>query len=452
MNSFSKESERTEFKQSLAESKDIVKTVAAFSNTHGGNIYVGIQDDGTVLGVEIGRNSVEKLANSIKQNTDPCIYPRINVTKESGKTIMVITVSENASKPVFAFGRAYKRVGKTNQLLGQNEIRRLSLQSTNMSWDGQICKEATLKDLDWDYITDSFIPRYEQISEKGITGKSKDLLQALHLIKDDQPTNAGILLLGKHPLHFFSHSYIALARYKGVSVGGEKLDYKEFKSNLFQQIDKCNEYLIEHTALMSRLQPGEVQRKDISEYGRFSVRELITNAVCHRDYEDQHGKIIIKMFDDRIEFYNIGGLPDGISKDNITSQQFSRNPVIANVLAKLKYIEELGEGWDKIIDEYKSHPLNPKMPVIEATAKSMLVTLFSTKEQFEKNRLVHLNHRQRKALSYVNQHGLITNRDYRTLFPDITSRTALNDLRELVDEGILQKKGSTKGTYYIIPK
>lgn len=126
--------------------------------------------------------------------------------------------------------------------------------------------------------------------------------------------------------------------------------------------------------------------------------------------------------------------------------------MIANVLSKLEYIEELGEGGDKIVDEHNHHVLYPKMPAIEATAKSMLVTLFSTKENFDQSKSVHLNLRQRKALDFVNQHGLITNRDYRTLFPEISSRTALNDLRELVDEGILQKKGSTKGAYYIIPK
>jgi len=92
------------------------------------------------------------------------------------------------------------------------------------------------------------------------------------------------------------------------------------------------------------------------------------------------------------------------------------------------------------------------MPAIEATAKSVLVTLFFTKEKFEQEKSIRLNPRQKKALAFVNQQGLITNRDYITLFPGITSRTALNDLRELVDEGILQKKGSTKGTYYIIPK
>jgi hypothetical protein len=84
------------------------------------------------------------------------------------------------------------------------------------------------------------------------------------------------------------------------------------------------------------------------------------------------------------------------------------------------------------------------MPAIEATAKSMLVTLFSTKERFEQVSSVRLNHRQKKALAFVNQHGLITNRDYRTLFPEITSRTALNDLRELADKDILQKKVQQK--------
>jgi ATP-dependent DNA helicase RecG len=371
------------------------------------------------------------------------------VTEKSKKKIIVISVEENTSKPVFAFGRAYKRVGKTNQRLGQNEIRKLSLQSANVSWDRQICKDATLKDLDWDYITESFIPRYGQISQKEITGKSKDLLQALHLIKEDQPTNAGILLLGKHPLHFFSHSYIALARYKGVAVGGEKLDYKEFTNNLFQQIDKCNKYIIEHTALMSRLHPGEVQRKDISEYGRFSVRELITNAVCHRDYEDQHGKIIIKMFDDRIEFYNIGGLPDGISKDNITSQQFSRNPVIANVLAKLKYIEELGEGWDKIIDEHKHHVLNPEMPAIEATAKSVLVTLFSTKERFEQDDKQIETDRQKQIIEYLKNNDRITTSLCAKLL-DISADTALRELSTLCSHGIISRKGVGRGTYYIL--
>jgi len=84
---------------------------------------------------------------------------------------------------------------------------------------------------------------------------------------------------------------------------------------------------------MSKLLPYQVQRQDIPEYGLFSIRELITNTVCHRDYENQHTKIIIKIFSNKIEFYNPGGLPENITPRNIAEKQYSRNPVIAKVLA-----------------------------------------------------------------------------------------------------------------------
>ena len=316
-------------------------------------------------------------------------------------------------------------------------------------WDEQICEGASLEDIDWKSVEDFFIPLYEKLSERGVIGKSKELLKSLGCIKNNEPTNAGILLFGKTPQKFFINSYIALARYKGKEVFGEKLDYKEFTGNLFQQIDNCNSYLVEHTALMSKLVPGEVRRRDIPEYGRFSVRELITNAVCHRNYEDQGGKIIIKTFDDKIEFYNIGGLPEWITPENITSEQYSRNPTIAKVLAKVEYIEELGEGWDKIIKEHKEHPLNPKMPEIKSTKNSTFVTLFSTKEKFEKGKK-ELNERQKASIDFVRRNNRITAMEYREL-NDVTKKTATRDLHDLVEREIFIKIGRTgKGVYYTL--
>jgi len=125
----------------------------------------------------------------------------------------------------------------------------------------------------------------------------------LSCIKEGKPTNAGILLFGENPQYFFRNSYIALARYKGKMEGVERLDYKEFFGNLFHQIDECDKYIKEHIAIMSRLLPHKVEREDIPEYCWFSIRELVTNAVCHRDYEDQGSKVIAKIFSDRIEFY-----------------------------------------------------------------------------------------------------------------------------------------------------
>ena len=348
------ESEILELKPSLSQTKNIIETVSAFSNTKGGSIIIGADDKGNIIGVDVGEKTIENLANRIKQNTNTQIYPSISVEKIDGKNIIAVEVKESKSKPVFAFDRVYKRIGKSNHRISSDEIRKMALDGKKIYWDEQICEDAALEDIDWKYMEDFFIPFYEKVSERKVVGKPKELLESLGCIKNDKPTNAGILLFGKNPQKFFINSYIALARYRGDIEGIERLDYKEFVGNLFQQIDKCDEYIKEHIATMSRLLPYQVQRQDIPEYGLFSVRELVTNAACHRDYFNQHTKVIIKMFSNRIDFYNPGGLPEDITPENITEKQFSRNSIIAKVLAKVKYIEELGEGWNKILGNMKN--------------------------------------------------------------------------------------------------
>jgi ATP-dependent DNA helicase RecG len=199
---------------------------------------------------------------------------------------------------------------------------------------------------------------------------------------------------------------------------------------------------------MSRLLPYRVEREDIPEYGFFSIRELVTNAICHRDYSNQHTKVIIKMFSDRIEFYNPGSLPEEITPQNITEKQFSRNPVIAKVLAKVKFIEELGEGWNKIIKEHKEHPMKPKMPKIKADKISVLVTLFSSKEKFEIG--LEFSNRQIKAIDYVKSYGKITNHEYKNI-NRVTKKTATRDLQDLAGRGVLLRVGRTgKSVHYIL--
>jgi len=305
-------------------------------------------------------------------------------------------------------------------------------------------------DIDWTFIEENFISLYEETTEKETAGKPKDILRSLGCIKENKVTNGGILLFGKDPQRFFINSYIALARYSGERVGTRRLDYKEFKGNLFQQIDRCSEYISEHIAIMSRLLPGEIRREDIPEYGRFSIRELLTNAVCHRDYSDQGSKVIIKMFSNSIEFYNLGGLSKGITADNITTKQYSRNPTIAKVLAKVEYIEELGEGWDKIIREHEEHPLSPEFPVIQSDEYSTTVTIFSTKDKFEEKEKeeVELNERQKKAFEYLKKHGKITNREYREINRGISESTALRDLEELTEKNLVVRKGTGRKTRY----
>jgi len=444
------ENEGLEFKESPRLKEEICQVVSAFSNANSGSILIGVSNDGKVIGVDIGRNTVEELANYIKRNTDPAIFPSVKVFDVKGKKIIEIEVKESAEKPVFFKNHAYKRVGKTNQRISSSELRKLAKESgERVYWDEQICKGASLENIDWEFIKNFFIQGYEKFSKKRIIGTPEELLEALSCIKEGKPTNAGILLFGGNPHDFFRNSYIALARYKGKMEGVERLDYKEFFGNLFHQIDECDKYIKEHIAIMSRLLPHKVEREDIPEYCWFSIRELITNAVCHRDYEDQGSKVIVKLFSDRIEFYNPGGLPKGITPENILIRQYSRNPIIANALAKVKYIEELGEGWNKIIDEHKNHPLKPKLPKIISDKYSILVILYSVGEKFEKT-TTELNERQKKAIGYLRRNERITNKEYQEI-NKTTKKTATRDLQELVGLGILIKSGRTgRGVHYVL--
>jgi len=442
------ETQSVEFKESLSLKDEIGEEVSAISNTKSGSILVGVKDSGKVVGIQVGKRTLRDLAHYIKTHTDNPVFPKISAEEIEGKQVVVIDVNESQEKPVFFKGKAYKRVADSAHRLSASEIRRLAKESTKAYWDEQVCK-ATLGDIDWDFVEEFFIPRYESLTKRKTTGSSKELLEALECIKNNKPSNAGILLFGKEPRKLFMNSYIALARYKGKHEGIERLDYKEFEGNLLQQIDDSDRYIKEHTAIMSRLLPHRVEREDIPEYCWFSIRELITNAACHRDYSDQGSKVIVKMFEDRIEYYNPGGLPPGITVENITEKQYSRNPIIANVLAKIKYIEELGEGWNKIIDEHKAHPLKPKLPKIKSDEYSVLISLYSTKEKFEKGRL-ELNERQKEAIEYTRRRGKITNAEYQEI-NKTTKKTATRDLQNLVGRGIFIRVGRTgKGVYYVL--
>ena len=452
-----KESEILELKKSTGEWKEIIETASAFSNTRGGEILVGINNNGEVKGIEIGKNTLEDLTNKIKENTDPKVYPDISVEKLNNKHILSVQINESNDHLVLAFGRPYKRVGKSTVRISKDEYERLILEKhkDKLRFDNQICKHASLEDINWDFITKIFVPKYESVTETKLVSNQKELLEALGCIRNDKPTRGGVLLFGKNPQKFCKNAYIALARYKGKEVGVERLDYKEFNGNLFHQIDECDKYIKEHIAIMSRLLPYKVEREDIPEYPLFSIRELVTNAVVHRDYAIIGSKVIIKMFDNKIEFYNPGGLPSGITPENITNKQFSRNPILTRVLSKIGYIEELGEGWDKIINEHKNHTLIPKLPKIEADTYSVLVEIFSTRDKFEKEKMeeekAELNQRQKEVLEYIKERGKISNAEYRSIFK-VSAATAKRELKDLVIKKICRTSGAGPSLHYLLKK
>ena len=455
----SSESITVEWKESLSDIKGIIKTVSAFSNTEGGKIIIGVSEkSGSPVSIQIGKGTIENFTNVISQHTDPKVHPRVTVRKFDGKSIIVIEVKQSPHKPVLANGVPYARVGSSSLKMSKDDHEFLILEKhkEKLQFDKQICKGANLKDIDWAFVKKEFIPLYERVTGKKIAGTSKTILRSLGCIKNSKPTNAGILLFGKDPQKFFMNAYIALARYGTKDVDVRRLDYKEFTGNLFQQIDSCNKYIKDNTTVMSRLEKGKVRREDIPEYGWFSIRELVTNAVCHRNYSNIGTKVIVKMFSNRIEFYNPGGMSKGVTLKGIANIQFSRNPIISKILAKVEYIEELGEGWNKILKEHKAHPLSPKLPTVETDKYMFLVNIYSTKSKFvEKSseqlggRLgeelgVKLGENEEKILRLIIADKFATI-DFIAKSVGISTTAVENNLVKLKEKGVLRRVGPDKG-------
>lgn len=144
------ESEHVELKSSLSLINEIIESVSAFANTRGGRIIAGVNNTGRIVGVTIGKNTIEHITNRILQNTDPKINPRIRVDTIDGKSIVIIEVQESLDKLVLAFGRPFKRVGKSTVKMSKDEYERLILEkhSEKLQFDKEMCKDAEFKDID----------------------------------------------------------------------------------------------------------------------------------------------------------------------------------------------------------------------------------------------------------------------------------------------------------------
>ena len=192
-----------------------------------------------------------------------------------------------------------------------------------------------------------------------------------------------------------------------------------------------------------------LKREEQPEYPSFAVREALVNAVSHRDYRLTGRRVEIRMFEDRLEVISPGGLPGYITVDNIVEEHFSRNPRLVAGLFQWGYIEELGLGIDRMIEEMLQfgHP----SPEFNATPYSFGVVLHNRRERrpvasWDRN----MNERQMRALAQVQEFGRITNGDYRQICPNVSPETLRLDLVDLVNKGLLLKVGDKRGTYYIL--
>ncbi|HPP29421.1 MAG TPA: putative DNA binding domain-containing protein [bacterium] len=348
-----KESGKIEFKKSAGEWKEIVETICAFSNTDGGKIYIGVSDSGKITGVQIGKYTIEDLTNKIISNTDPKIYPEIKIERLNRKNIIMVDVKKASDQLILAFGKPYKRVGRSTVRMSKDEYERKVLEKhkEEFRFDTTICKDAKFSDVDVLKLRDFLkFAKSERGLEIPANSSPKATLMRLNLLKNDKLTNSAILLFGKNPQKFFYNAEVKCVRFKGTDVTGPMIDMKDVGGNLIDQVIETEKFIFNNIALTSWIEEGKIKRQEKWEYPPKAIREALVNAIVHRDYLPT-AKTQVRIFDDRIEFWNPGKLPDGWTVEKLKQQHESKpfNPLIARTFFWIKYIEEVGTGTNKII-------------------------------------------------------------------------------------------------------
>ena len=437
------ESQSVEFKESLKLRDKIGKTVSAFSNSGGGTVMVGVSDGGGIIGVGIGKNTMEELANYIKRNTDPQIFPSVKILEIGGKNVVMVEVEESQEKPAFFKNHAYKRVGKTNQMISSSELRKLAKESGGrVYWDERVCEGASLEDMEEDkvrwFVKEAKKQRGLDISEDL---PLEEVLMRLKLTRNKKLTNAAILLFGKNPQEFFTRPEVKCIRFKGIDVAGKMLDFKVIQTNLFDQLTESEKFIYNNISMAAWIEDWKLQRQEKWEYPPKAIREALANALCHREYETT-SSVQVRIFDDRIEFWNPGKLPEGWTVETLKQKHESKppNPSLIQHFFWLKYVEDVGTGTNKIIQWCKEWGL-PE-PCFEFTGTSLIVT-FKKPLHIEDLEKLGLNERQIKAVDYVSKKGSITNKEYREI-NNIARTTATKDLNTLLKTGIVTRIGRGK--------
>lgn len=348
------ESEFVEFKKSTASLREGVETICAFANHRGGHLFFGINDDGTVVGQQVTDDTIKNIANTIKLNTDPKLYPSIEKVEIEAKECVLVTIEESPLRPHLAYGRAFLRVGTTNQRLDQNRYEYLLQQRFNgYAFDYQILPEAVIEDIDNDLLYEFLeIANSVRNLNENLLLPPDIILKKLDLMKDSGITKGALLLFGKDPGRFFSgHFEIKCGNFQNDSDYDDILNEKEFHQNLIDQFRATLNFIQESIKTCS-IKNG-IHQVETLEFPVGVIREALVNMIVHRDYR-QDIKSSIEIRPSTISLNNPALLfGPTITIETLKKYHPSRpgNKLIAKIFYLMGLFENWGSGTLKIIEE-----------------------------------------------------------------------------------------------------
>ena len=433
-----------------AQPEALAASMVALANANGGLIVLGLDPNGRVAET-IWEEEAEVALREAAAMCRPPVAAEWQTIETAGDALVGIEVPRSADLHSLEDGRVLIRSGDENRPIAGEEIRRLATSKSAGDFEATTVPGATTDDFDQE-ILGEYLAKREARGAPRLGPVAQLLFEIGATTRTGEPTVTGVLLFSESPQVFLPQSGIVFVRFPGTeprdedgNAGYGRRD--ELHGPLARMVERAWNIVWDEMRVGAKV--DSLEREDLTDYPRFAVREALINAVAHRDYRIRGRRIEIRMYSDRMEVISPGGLPGYITVDNLVDEHFSRNPRIVNGLFQWGYIEELGLGIDRMIEEMvqAGHP----PPKFRATPHSFTVILSRERQKPAAPRWSRdMNERQTRALAYVREHGSITNREYRRLFPDVSSETLRLDLVDLVEKDLLLKIGSKKGTHYIL--
>lgn len=441
------ESALVELKAQVPAKQQIVKTIVAFCNGFGGKLIIGVQDDRAICGVE--EDDIDELMTSLQQSiyqsATPAILPSIYTQRIQEKLLVIIEVSAGMNKPYFvtALGLnegVFIRAGAQTVKATSQLIQELAWQSKGFSADEMPVYAASKETIDTSLFR-SHLERYRQFYQQG--DLSAQLRHYKVLIEEHQhvyPTVGGLLLFGDQPERYLPEAFVICTHFKGV-FGREALASQDCTGNLLMQATSALHFVTSRLHRAFHIQGA--QRHEALEVPEVALREVIINAVVHRDYH-LPGPIKIAIYDDRVEVFSPGNFPGPLRTDQLEMGiTYIRNHVICRVFREAGFIEKLGSGFLTLFDSYRKAGL-PQPKVIEGSG---FIKCILPRADKVNTRMTVDSYEKIRQLFYVSDE-LTAEEVVRSL--GVSRQTAGRRLAELVKQGFLIRVGKGPATRYKI--
>ncbi len=320
----------------------------------------------------------------------------------------------------------------------------------SLPFDAAACPRATLDDLSSKKVAEFLrLAQARRGYALGPETPMRDALVHLNLLDGDRPSHAAVLLFGNDPQRFLLTSFVKCLRFHGTEIRKPIPAYSSFRGTVFELVDQSVDFVMSKLDRAVGTRAKSNQAPETYELPRDAVSEAIVNAIAHRDYAS-NASVQIMLFADRLEIWNPGELFPPLTTEALRRPHPSipRNPLIADPLFLTRYIERAGSGTLDMIELCRAAGLPP--PEFRQEHGQVIQTIWRHWLTAAKIAELGLNDRQRQAVDFLRLQQRITNKDYRKL-SGATDRTALRDLAELQEKGVLAKRGQTgRSAHYVL--